>query len=73
MSARAGEQIVMLHYVCTGDCGGESQRVGVCESEGCSKEAQTLTECNCEDGFHKGVVTIADEPDIESMDDQDSI
>ena len=42
----------MSHYVCTGGCGGEADRVGVCQAEDCPKEGQPLAECNCEDGLH---------------------
>lgn len=63
----------MTHYVCSGDCGGELEHHGVCESEGCSREGQPLTECDCNDGIHKGVIPLADELDVESMDDVDSI
>jgi len=63
----------MTHYVCTGDCGGELERSGVCEKEGCNKESQPLTECDCADGVHKGVVGVIDEPDVESMDDEDTL
>ena len=63
----------MTHYVCTGDCGGESEKPKVCETEGCSKEGQQLSECDCADGIHKGVVDTSaavDEVDVESMDDE---
>lgn len=64
----------MMHYVCTGDCGGESEKAKVCDAEGCSKEGQPLSECDCADGLHKGVVeTSSDEPDVESMDDEDEM
>lgn len=63
----------MMHYVCTGDCGGELERSGVCESEGCSKEGHALSECDCADGLHKGVIVSSEEPDVESMDDEDAI
>jgi hypothetical protein len=42
----------MAHYVCTGGCGGESDKPGVCQAEDCPKEGQPLVECNCEDGIH---------------------
>ncbi|HEY4499199.1 MAG TPA: hypothetical protein VJH94_04005 [Candidatus Paceibacterota bacterium] len=61
----------MQHYVCTGDCAGESEKPKVCETEGCSKEGQPLSECDCDDGIHKGIAVTSDEPDIESMDDED--
>ena len=44
----------MTHYVCTGDCEGESGAAGICQDEGCTKEGEPLLECNCEDGAHEG-------------------
>ena len=46
----------MNHFVCTGDCGGESEKPGVCQATGCTKEDQPLEECTCEDGLHEDVV-----------------
>lgn len=43
----------MAHYVCTGSCDGESDNLGVCESEYCTKEGQPLVACSCEDGAHE--------------------
>ncbi|OHA18317.1 MAG: hypothetical protein A2664_02540 [Candidatus Taylorbacteria bacterium RIFCSPHIGHO2_01_FULL_46_22b] len=64
----------MQHYVCTGDCGGESERSKVCESEGCKNEGQPLSECSCTDGFHKGVLDTDHEIDLaEPMDDEDAL
>lgn len=45
----------MTHYVCTGNCGGEASKPGVCQAEGCSREDQPLEQCECEDGLHPGV------------------
>ena len=61
----------MQHYICAGDCGGESDRPGVCEHETCSKEGQSFISCDCDDGFHEKVLSINDELDIEKMDDED--
>lgn len=30
-----------------------SDKPGVCETNGCKKEGQPLTECNCTDGKHE--------------------
>lgn len=62
----------MQHYVCTGDCGLESPRAGMCDTDTCSKEGQPLVECSCEDGFHEDILQTVDDLDIESMDDEDS-
>ena len=64
----------MQHFVCAGDCAGENNKGGMCETEGCSKEGQPLVECNCEDGFHQGIAPVAtDAPDVEVMDDADEL
>ena len=65
----------MQHFVCTGDCAGESDQAKVCDSEGCSKEGQPLVECDCDDGLHKGVTSNpeTDDLDMESMDDEDDM
>jgi hypothetical protein len=47
--------VPMKHYICTGDCGGESGRAGVCKTEGCTKEGDALLECECDDGLHADV------------------
>jgi len=39
----------MKHYICTGECGGISEKPGVCQAEICSKKGQPLTECDCEE------------------------
>ncbi len=61
----------MQHYVCTGDCGNETERPGVCQSAGCSHEGQPLVECRCDDGIHDKILSPVDSLDVESMDDQD--
>jgi len=43
----------MIHYVCTGGCGGVSNSPGNCKAESCSLHGHLLTECNCQDGKHK--------------------
>jgi len=55
----------MIHYVCTGSCGGESKTAGVCEAQFCTKEEQPLVECSCEDGLHKNA---GEKTDIEETD-----
>ena len=65
----------MQHYVCTGDCGGESERPKVCDFGGCTKENQALTACSCDDGLHHAVLSspVVDVLDIDSMDDEDNL
>lgn len=42
----------MTHYVCKGGCGGVSDAMGVCETDGCSKQWEMMEECDCADGKH---------------------
>ncbi|MEK7094248.1 MAG: hypothetical protein AAB903_02830 [Patescibacteria group bacterium] len=42
----------MEHYICTGSCQGVSEVVKSCDAEGCSKQGEPLTSCNCEDMKH---------------------
>lgn len=44
----------MTHYVCSA-CGGVSDVPKVCETEGCAKQGQDLTACDCADGQHAAV------------------
>ncbi|MEK7181219.1 MAG: hypothetical protein AAB738_02715 [Patescibacteria group bacterium] len=45
----------MTHYVCTGDCHGESPRPGTCQAKDCGKFGEPLEPCECEDGLHMEV------------------
>lgn len=40
------------HYVCTGGCKFVSQSEGKCNSSGCPRARNPLTECFCTDGKH---------------------
>jgi|GEM_PF-1862700 hypothetical protein len=42
----------MKHYVCTGGCGGVSDKPGVCQAPGCPKHQHPLIECSCTDNKH---------------------
>ncbi len=42
----------MKHYICKGGCKGVAEEVGICETEGCSKQWEMLEECDCADGKH---------------------
>ncbi|PIQ91471.1 MAG: hypothetical protein COV70_03510 [Parcubacteria group bacterium CG11_big_fil_rev_8_21_14_0_20_39_22] len=63
-----------IHYVCTGGCEGESSVPGICDSESCSKHAEQLTLCECEDGLHKKVIeeSIIDDDDLVDYDDEET-
>ncbi len=43
------------HYVCS-ECGGVSDKPGVCQTPGCSHLGHQLVECNCIDGKHAEVL-----------------
>ncbi|MDP2736123.1 MAG: hypothetical protein Q8P12_08070 [bacterium] len=45
----------MIHYVCTGTCGGVAETPGVCQAEGCPRHEHPLAECSCKDGRHEEV------------------
>lgn len=44
----------MTHYICTGECKGETddETVGTCQAESCNKFGEPLKPCNCENGRH---------------------
>ncbi|MFA6365441.1 MAG: hypothetical protein WCW78_03510 [Candidatus Paceibacterota bacterium] len=44
----------MKHYICTGGCGGVSDKPGVCQTKICPKHGKPLEECDCTDGKHYG-------------------
>lgn len=46
----------MVHYVCTGGCGGVAEKPGVCQAKGCPDQGQPLKECRCTDGKHAQVL-----------------
>ncbi len=58
----------MKHYICTGTCHGESNTPGVCQTEGCNKFHQPLSECACQDGSHRGIKGAHVHADSESSD-----
>lgn len=45
------------HYVCP-NCGGSSQSVGVCQTEGCENAGHDLVKCDCADGMHTDVKIV---------------
>lgn len=40
------------HYVCKGECGGESDYSKKCGTKECSLYQRDLVECDCTDGKH---------------------
>ncbi|OGD32615.1 hypothetical protein A3C91_01995 [Candidatus Azambacteria bacterium RIFCSPHIGHO2_02_FULL_52_12] len=46
----------MTHYICTGGCGGVSDKPGVCQDENCPKHGMPLDQCGCTDGSHNGAL-----------------
>ena len=45
------------HYVCTGGCGMETQERVTCNSRGCVRFRNPLTECNCNNNKHGDLPT----------------
>ena len=43
----------MVHFICTGGCGGVAKAPGMCKAEDCPFYAEELQECHCEDGKHE--------------------
>lgn len=41
------------HFVCTGECGGVSDKPGTCQAKDCSKHNMLLEKCDCADGTHQ--------------------
>ena len=50
----------MKHYVCKGDCEGESKTPGVCEADLCDKKGESLIACECDDGLHEDAEEVSD-------------
>lgn len=48
----------MAHYICTGGCGGVSNRPGVCQAKSCPNYGHQLKECDCTDGKHYGILKV---------------
>ena len=42
-----------MHYICTGECDGVSEKPGTCQAEDCSRHHQSLKPCDCSDGKHQ--------------------
>jgi hypothetical protein len=58
------------HYICLGDCGGETAKAGVCKAPGCTDEGRPLKKCECEDGAHMMDDEVSEDED-EEFDDVD--
>ncbi len=43
----------MTHYVCSGSCGGVSDKPLNCQMKNCSKYNKPLIKCECSDGKHE--------------------
>lgn len=46
----------MQHYICTGVCGGISEKEGTCQAPDCGNYGNDLVVCSCEDGKHEEVL-----------------
>lgn len=42
----------MTHFVCKGECNGQSDQPGLCQDPICSQNGSPLTPCDCEDNMH---------------------
>jgi len=42
----------MKHYICKGTCGGSSEEICACETDGCTRQWELMEECDCTDGNH---------------------
>ncbi|MBI2578039.1 MAG: hypothetical protein HYV77_04390 [Candidatus Wildermuthbacteria bacterium] len=51
----------MVHYICTGTCGGVGDKPGTCQAGDCPKHGDTLEACYCADGKHGGRQASAEE------------
>jgi hypothetical protein len=65
----------MKHYVCQGECAGESKKPGVCKADDCTRNGEALIECNCTDGAHDEALFGGKDTDSleETMDDDDPV
>ncbi len=63
----------MTHYICQGECHGESKNPGVCQSEDCSKKGHALLACDCEDWNHDKVLSdsLLSAESVSDIDDED--
>jgi hypothetical protein len=50
----------MTHYVCTGGCGGVSDKPGVCQTASCPLHHHELKPCDCTDGKHAALFAQAE-------------
>lgn len=63
----------MTHYICTGECHGESKNPGRCQAEDCNKHGQPLLVCDCEDWNHDDVLSehLEESEDLTDLDSED--
>lgn len=54
----------MTHYVCAGECKGESDQPMVCQNESCSLHGHPMVACNCTDGKHEEVLAHSGEEQL---------
>ena len=48
----------MKHFICTGGCGGISDKPGICQAPVCVKKGHPLIECDCTDDKHGGLIHV---------------
>lgn len=63
----------MTHYICKGGCGGTLEEIGVCETEGCSKQWELMEECDCTDGQHGMPSDAGEEKEVITKDSNGNV
>jgi len=61
------------HFYCEGDCGGESDKPGVCMAAGCIREDQPLKACECDDGSHAKILEDSSTEENEELAEEDLV
>lgn len=59
----------MTHYICAGECEGESEELGICHSDECSLKGVVMLECSCDDGKHERVRALYEEAQKQNVED----
>lgn len=60
----------MMHFVCSGGCGGVANEEGVCKTSGCQKEGQPLKQCYCQDGQHRQALELPQDEESKESSNQ---
>lgn len=60
----------MIHYICTGECKGVSEKPGMCKAPECTLFQEPLEPCDCTEEEHDPHPERSDE-DIEKKEKED--